>query len=182
MKQRSSYSKATWLRKGRARTWTWFIWLQSPCPWIWWHSSFLNAAFFSKGLLETNTLNLKANLLWGKFVYCGGPAGKGCVFWGASQVVLVVKSTPASAGRHKRHRFDPWVGKIPWMRTWQPPPIFLPEESMDRGAWRAAVHRVAHVGHNWSDLACTHVFFERQQAFGPSKLLSNEAGVYSACM
>ena len=24
--------------------------------------------------------------------------------------------------------FDPWVGKIPWRRKWQPTPIFLPEE------------------------------------------------------
>ena len=31
--------------------------------------------------------------------------------------------------RHKRHRFDPWVGKIPWRRAWQPTPVFLPGES-----------------------------------------------------
>ena len=31
--------------------------------------------------------------------------------------------------RHKRHGFDPWVGKIPWRRGWQPPPVFLPGES-----------------------------------------------------
>ena len=29
------------------------------------------------------------------------------------------------------------VGKIPWRRTWQPILIFLPENSMDRGGWRA---------------------------------------------
>ena len=28
--------------------------------------------------------------------------------------------------RHKRHGFDPWVRKIPWSRTWQPTPVFLP--------------------------------------------------------
>ena len=28
--------------------------------------------------------------------------------------------------RHKRHGFDPWVGKIPWRRKWQPDPVFLP--------------------------------------------------------
>ena len=27
--------------------------------------------------------------------------------------------------RHRRCRFDPWVGKIPWRRKWQPTPIFL---------------------------------------------------------
>ena len=25
--------------------------------------------------------------------------------------------------------FDPWVGKIPWRRAWQPTPLFLPGES-----------------------------------------------------
>ena len=28
--------------------------------------------------------------------------------------------------RCKRYRFDPWVGKIPWRRKWQPTPIYLP--------------------------------------------------------
>ena len=31
--------------------------------------------------------------------------------------------------RCKRHRFDPWVGKIPWRTAWQPTPVFLPGES-----------------------------------------------------
>ena len=31
--------------------------------------------------------------------------------------------------RYKRHGFDPWVSKIPWRRTWQPTPVFLPGES-----------------------------------------------------
>ena len=25
--------------------------------------------------------------------------------------------------------FEPWVGKIPWRRAWQPSPVFLPGES-----------------------------------------------------
>ena len=29
----------------------------------------------------------------------------------------------------RRYRFDPWVGKIPWSRKWQPTPVFLPGES-----------------------------------------------------
>ena len=28
----------------------------------------------------------------------------------------------------RRHRFYPWVRKIPWRREWQPTPIFLPGE------------------------------------------------------
>ena len=31
--------------------------------------------------------------------------------------------------RHKRLRFDPWVGKIPWRRAWRPTPVFSPGES-----------------------------------------------------
>ena len=31
--------------------------------------------------------------------------------------------------RHKRHGFDPWVGKTPWRRKWQLTPVFLPGES-----------------------------------------------------
>ena len=30
--------------------------------------------------------------------------------------------------RRKRHGLDPWVRKIPWKRTWQPTPVFLPGE------------------------------------------------------
>ena len=47
----------------------------------------------------------------------------------ASQVVPVVKNPPANAGRHKGNGFDPWVGKIPWRRKWQPTPVFLLGES-----------------------------------------------------
>ena len=43
----------------------------------------------------------------------------------------------------RRHKFDPWVGKIPWRRKWQPSPVCLPGKPMDRGAWPAIVHWVA---------------------------------------
>ena len=29
----------------------------------------------------------------------------------------------------RRHRFNPWVGQIPWRRKWQPTLVFLPGES-----------------------------------------------------
>ena len=45
-----------------------------------------------------------------------------------------VKKLPANAG-DKRHRFDPWLGTIPRRRKWQTIPVFLPEKSMDSGAW-----------------------------------------------
>ena len=39
------------------------------------------------------------------------------------------KETACQCKRRKRHKFDPWVGKISWKRAWQPPPVFLPGES-----------------------------------------------------
>ena len=46
----------------------------------------------------------------------------------SSQVVLVVKNPPNQCSRCKRPGFHPWVGKIPWGRTWQPLRVFLPGE------------------------------------------------------
>ena len=48
----------------------------------------------------------------------------------------------------KEFAFNPWIGKIPYGRKWKPTPVFLPRESMDRGAWRATVHGVSRVGHD----------------------------------
>ena len=51
--------------------------------------------------------------------------------------------------RHKRHVFDPWAGKIPWRRAWQPPPVFLSGESPWRVAWWDTIHRVSK---SWTQL------------------------------
>ena len=39
------------------------------------------------------------------------------------------KEPTCKCRRPKRWGFDPWVGKIPWRRKWQPTPVFLPGES-----------------------------------------------------
>ena len=41
-----------------------------------------------------------------------------------------------------RPGFNPWVGKIPWRREWQPTPVFWPGEFHGQGSL-AAVHGVA---------------------------------------
>ena len=51
------------------------------------------------------------SIMWG---FPGGPSGK--------------EPTRQCRG-YKGHGFDPWVRKIPWRRTWQPTPVFLPGES-----------------------------------------------------
>ena len=61
------------------------------------------------------------------------------------------KESVCQCRRHKRCRFDPWVGKIPWRRKWQPTPVgSCLKNSKDRGAWWTTVHGVARVGHNWA--------------------------------
>jgi len=44
-------------------------------------------------------------------------------------VALVVKNLPANGRALKKLKFDPWVGKIPWRRAWQPTPVSLPGDS-----------------------------------------------------
>ena len=48
-----------------------------------------------------------------------------CGWFSAAKVALVVKNPPSNA----RDVRDPWVGKIPWRRKWQPTPVFFPGES-----------------------------------------------------
>ena len=59
------------------------------------------------------------------------------------------KKKPAfQCRRQKRARFNPWVGKIPWRRAWQPTLVFLSGESYGQrnltgyGSW----------GHKESDM------------------------------
>ena len=42
-----------------------------------------------------------------------------------------VKNLPANARRHRRCRFDPWLGKVPWRRTgqWQSTAVVLSGKS-----------------------------------------------------
>ena len=48
-----------------------------------------------------------------------------------------------SACQSRRPSFNPWVRKIYCRRKWQPILVFLPEKSMDRGAWQTTVHGAA---------------------------------------
>ena len=60
--------------------------------------------------------------------------------------------------RCRRCRFDPWVGKIPWRRKWQPTPAFLPGKS--HGQWSLVGYIVHGVAKSWirqSNWTCTHV-------------------------
>ena len=64
----------------------------------------------------------------------GGRGGAGV---GGGEQLLTGKHPGSASGkesnsqcrRHRRHRFDPWVRKIPWRRKGQPTAVFLPGKS-----------------------------------------------------
>ena len=69
----------------------------------------------------------------GRHRACSGAARGQCgcsahCMW-ASRVAPVVQNLPANAGDPRDVASDFWVRKIPWRRSWQPTPVFLPGES-----------------------------------------------------
>ena len=64
------------------------------------------------------------------------------------------KESACQCRRGERCEFDPWIGKIPWSREWQPTQYSCLENSMNRGAWRARVHAVAKSQTRLSAYAC----------------------------
>ena len=60
---------------------------------------------------------------------------------GASQVHRG-KEPACPCTRHGRCGLDPWVGKIPWRRAWNPLQYSCLENPLDRGACWAIVHGV----------------------------------------
>ena len=65
-----------------------------------------------------------------------------CTIQWASQVVLVVKNSPAKAGDIRDMGLIPGSGRSPGGGHGNPPQYSCLENPMDRGAWWATVHRV----------------------------------------
>ena len=106
------------------------LWESAACPFFsphkfhsFWHSEAVDLLLFSEVVSfhffvpplfpfysANNTLCISRELL----DFPGGSSGKELAY---------------QCRRPKSHRFDPWMGKIPWRRAWQPPPVFLPGES-----------------------------------------------------
>ena len=59
----------------------------------------------------------------------------------------------------RRPRFNPWVGRIPWRRKWQPTLVFLPGESHGQRSLEATVHRVAKSRTRLSDFTSLCKFY-----------------------
>ena len=64
------------------------------------------------------------------YIYMGFPGG--------------ANSKPARQCRHKRHRVNPWVRKIPWRRAWRSTPVFLSGEEESGGLQSIGSKRIGH--------------------------------------
>ena len=53
------------------------------------------------------------------------------------------KESACQCRRCRKHGFNPWVGKIPWRKMWQPTRVFFPGESYGERSLEATVCRVA---------------------------------------
>ena len=97
---------------------------------------------WEKGLLSPQSLSPKVHgLHWGPLdvVHSVG-FDKGIVTYGVPRW-LSGKESSCQCRRYRRLGFDPWVGRIPWSRKWQPTPVVLPGRShgqrslMGYGPW-----------------------------------------------
>ena len=66
----------------------------------------------------------------------------------------------------RRPRFDPWVGKIPWRRKWQPTAVFLPGKSH---GWKSLVG-YSPWGHKESDTTEQLHFLDKMKKVTFSKM------------
>ena len=53
--------------------------------------------------------------------------------------------------RHKRHRFDPWVVRIPWRREWQPTLVFWASLVAQLVKNRPAMRKIWVLSLGWED-------------------------------
>ena len=63
------------------------------------------------------------------------------------------KESACQCRRRKRRGVDPWVGKIPWRRAWQPTSVFFPGKSRQRSLVDCKQSmRLQRVRHNWGHM------------------------------
>ena len=72
------------------------------------------------------------------------------------------------------------MGKIPWRKSWQPTPAFLPREphgQRNLAGYSPWGHRV---GHDWSDLACMHAARQKPKSSLQPKgeFIGSKGGIY----
>ena len=65
---------------------------------------------------------------------------RGPLWKGEASLMALQSRISLKCRRHKRHEFDPWVGKIPWVGNGNPLQHSCLKNSMDREAWQTSVH------------------------------------------
>ena len=118
-----THLKRPWarLKAGEQDDRGWDGWMASPAQWTWvwansqrWWKTGRPGVWQSMGLQSrTQLTDWTTTLTW-------------------ASLVLSRKESDSNAGNRlhcRRRRFDPWVGKIPQRRAWQPTSVFLPGES-----------------------------------------------------
>ena len=60
-----------------------------------------------------------------------------------SPMAQKVRVSHSQCRRHRRCRFNLWVGKIPWRRKWQHTPYSCLKNPTDRGDWQSTVQWVS---------------------------------------
>ena len=69
----------------------------------------------------------------------------------------MVKNPPANAGDVRDAGSIPESERSRGGRTWQPTPVFLPGDHMDRGAWPATVCLVTQIRTQLQQLSTEHI-------------------------
>ena len=109
-----------------------------------------NLKVWSKTLKNNNNnnffkMNVERLTVWlGQLYRCGGFPG------GTSG------KEPACQCRRLRHKFNPWVGKIPWRRACNWLPYSCLENPVIGKSGRLRSTGSPRVGYDWSDVARTH--------------------------
>ena len=63
---------------------------------------------------------------------------------------IKIKKSACQCRRCRTGGFDPWVGKIPWRRKWQPTLVFLPEKSHGQRSLEGYSPWGCKVRHDWA--------------------------------
>ena len=92
-----------------------------------WQGSVLSAAQDLSANRKQKHTGLLLKQTWFCFVFSA--SAKQRVFYNGPVGPPKWLSGKESPWQRRKRGFDPWAGKIPWRREWQPTPVFLPGES-----------------------------------------------------
>ena len=93
----------------------------------------------------------------------------------------MVKNLPASAG-DVWDGFDPWVGKIPWKRAWQPTQVFLSGESHRQRSLVGYIPQGCKESDTTEVTVCTHACISETTKFCSVLSGQNILSVFVVCV